>query len=179
MVAWARGTAVCNQALGNSGMMSPCCFLPSYVDNVDCMGRSFCPACHHTWQEGPLEKRKRSFCSLSLLLEEGISLCFLFLLVIETAFDKALSFSTFVVRKAWKSSPNNVSFADGRSPFPNLLQEWINCDQDLRSSRLGHKLQMFPIIHSEYCIRVSTSEAGTAISGSFPAHYQAKVATLM
>ena len=63
--------------------------------DVNCTGRSSCPACLSTWQESPLEK-KVTFLYLSLLLEKmDASFSLLLLFAIATALESAVSFSTF------------------------------------------------------------------------------------
>ena len=55
--------------------------------------------------------KKQPLLCPSLLVEVlALSLPFLLYLRIDTAFDKATSFSTLPVREAWNSSPNTVSF---------------------------------------------------------------------
>ena len=67
----------------------------------------------------------------------------------ETAFDRAVSFLTFVVRDVWKSSPKSVSFADGNSPSPNLLHEsWSTVSSILERLVCDTSSEALPIIHS-------------------------------
>ena len=65
------------------------------------------------------------------------------MLLVLPAFDKALSFSTFVVREAWNSSQECISFVDGKLPSPNCVQCIDRFVWDTSSDVL-------PIMHSEH-----------------------------
>ena len=91
----ARDRVVVGLAFGSWGSVCSHCAVPlsSGKSNMGCTGGSSCPACLRTWQEGlPLR-------CLSLLVDVGgRSLSFLLRFVMDTALERAVSFSTLVVR---------------------------------------------------------------------------------
>ena len=103
---------------------------------------------HNQWLQIGVTQHPLKKIVTSLLLQDGVSPCFILFLVMEIAFDRAVSFLTFVVRDVWKSSPKSVSFADGNSPSPNLLHEWSTVSSILERLVCDTSSEELPIIHS-------------------------------
>ena len=57
----ARGRVACSLVSDEPDIALIGCVLLACGCFVSCTGKSFCPACHRTWQEGPLEKTVPSF----------------------------------------------------------------------------------------------------------------------
>ena len=126
---------------------------------MDSMGRSSCPTCPHTWQEGPLEKT--GVCWLP-----SPSFSYLLLLVMETALERAASFSTLVVSEDRNSLLKSVCFAEGKSSMPYLLHDrsLVSRIFDLRVDEMSS--DAFPTRHRICCTRVRISFPSTIISWS-------------
>ena len=85
----------------------------------------------------------------------------LFLLEIETALERAVSFSTLFVRNSWNSSPKRVPGPALMVSEPNLVQELSIAPRICALLNCEVSSEAFPTRQTVCCTIVSTSEAGT------------------
>lgn len=135
---------------------------------MDCLERSSSTTCFCTWQEAHLKKGGKLAGLPLLMTEEAVSFSCLLFLVINTALERAISFSTLEVRENWNFLQKVVSFAAVKPFMPCLLYDRSMASKILNFQVPEISYEAFPTTRSVCCTRANTSVPGTTICGYSP-----------